>query len=195
VRALLISVAGWTVIGVAAMLVLLWSGLSPPVVALSVIALAMFGPYLYTYYWLPLRLRGLMRRLVDPDAGPPPSFQPVDDRFPLRLIEAVQSGSDALADWLADDFTMIDHRGRRHDARRYLHSQRVFATVFPDLEEHVDELRADFDVPDVLWMRSTQTGRSRRGTVLDATIWSRLTLTRDRSRIRELAFAGVVRAG
>lgn len=194
-RALLVSIAGWSIIAVVGMFVLLWAGLSPAVVLLGVIAFAMFGPHLYTYVWLPLRLRGLMRRLVDPEAGPPRGAEPVEDRFPQRLIEAVESGSSALGDWLADDFTMIDHRGRHHDARRYLHSQRVLLSVFPDLDERVDELRADFDVPDVLWMLSTQTGRSRRGVIYDATTWSRLTLTRDRSRIREIAFGGVVRAG
>ena len=44
-------------------------------------------------------------------------------------------------------------------------------------------------------MRSTQFGHARRGASFEATVWSRLTLTRDRDRIREIAFKGVVHAG
>jgi hypothetical protein len=195
VRALLISIVSWSVVCAVGVLVLLWAGLSPLVVLLAGIAVAMFGPHVYMRYWVPHRLRTLMQRLADPAQGPPKEAEPVEDGFPQRLIDAVESGASGLEDWLADDFAMVDHRGRRYDARRYLASQRALLVAFPDLTERVEELRADFDVPDVLWMLSTQTGHSRHGAAYDATVWSKLTLTRDRSRIREIAFAGVVRAG
>ena len=38
--------------------------------------------------------------------------------------------------------------------------------VSDDLTERVEELRAYFEVPDVLWMRSTQVGHPRRGRIL-----------------------------
>ena len=159
---------------------------------LAIVAL-MFGPHLYLHAWLPYRLHAHLRRMVDPSAGPPKGAEPVEDGFPDRLMDAVRSGTHALEDWLADDFVMIDARGRRHDARRYLATQRAMQKVYPDLTEHVEALHADFDVPDVLWMRSTQTGHPRRGPAYDATVWSKLTLTHDHRRIREIAFAGVVR--
>ena len=162
--------------------------------AILAITALMFGPYLYMRYLLPMRLRALLRGMVDPDAGPPKTAEPVEDGFPQRLMEAVESGSRGLADWLADDFVMIDARGKRHDAKRYLATQRAMLNAYPDLDERVEALHADFEEPNVLWMRSTQTGHPRRGPALDATVWSRLTLTRDRDKIREIAFKGVVRA-
>jgi hypothetical protein len=89
---------------------------------------------------------------------------------------------------------MIDAKGKRHDARRYLATQRAMLNAYPDLAERVEALHADFEQPNVLWMLSNQAGHPRRGPALDATIWSRLTLTRDRERIREIAFEGVIRA-
>lgn len=186
---------GWAIVAALAALLLITVGVSPLVVLLGGIALAMFGPHVYMHYLLPLRLRALMRRLTDPAAGPPKGAEPVEDGFPQRLIDTVRSDAGALERYLADDFAMVDHKGRRYDARRYLDSQHALLVAFPDLTERVDELCADFDLPDVLWMRTTQTGRSRSGIVYDATVWSRLTLTRDRRRIREIAFGGVTRAG
>jgi hypothetical protein len=169
-------------------------GVPPVVAAITVIVALMFGPHLYLHYWLPYRLRADLRRLVDPAAGPPPSAGPVEDAFPRRVTAAIADGSRSLADWLAEDFVMIDHDGRRHGPEHYLATQRALQVAFPDLDERVEALHADFDEPDVLWMCSTQFGHARRGTPFAATMWSRLTLTRDRNRIREIAFAGVIRA-
>jgi hypothetical protein len=181
-------------VGVVAGAVVGLAGVPTTWVAIMAITALMFGPHLYARYYLPARLRGLLRSLVDPDAGPPKTFEPVDDTFPQRLMEAVENGTRGLEDWLADDFVMIDAKGKRHDARRYLATQRAMLNAFPDLSERVEALHADFEQPNVLWMRSTQTGHPRRGPALEATVWSRLTLTRDREKIREIAFAGVVRA-
>jgi hypothetical protein len=164
-----------------------------PWVGVICITALMFGPHLYLRYYLPARLRRMLRALVDPTAGPPKTFEPVDDSFPQRLMDAVATGTRGLEEWLADDFVMIDARGRRHDAKRYLATQRAMLNALPDLTERVEALHADFEQPNVLWMLSTQTGHPRHGPALDATVWSRLTLTRDRERIREIAFAGVIR--
>ena len=168
-------------------------GVPSPWVGIMAITALMFGPHLYMRYFLPLRLRALLRGMADPGFAPPATAQPVEDGFPERLMEAVESGSRGLADWLADDFVMIDARGKRVDAKRYLATQRMMVNAYPDLNERVEAIHADFEQPDVLWMRSTQTGHPRRGPALDATIWSRLTLSRDRAWIREIAFEGVVR--
>jgi hypothetical protein len=169
-------------------------GVPPVVAAIIVIVALMFGPHLYSHYWMPYQLRSSLRRLVDPAAGPPKGAEPVEDAFPQRLMQAVEDGSRSLEEWLADDFVMIDYSGRRHGARHYLATQRALLIAFPDLSERIEALHADFDVPDVLWMRSTQVGHPRRGPAYEATVWSRITLTRDRNHIREIAFAGVVRA-
>jgi hypothetical protein len=169
-------------------------GVSPLWIAILCITALMFGPHVYTRYYLPARLRRMLRKLVDPAAGPPKTFEPVDDSFPQRLMDAVSNGTRGLEEWLADDFVMIDASGRRHNAKRYLATQRAMLNAYPDLAEHVEALHADFEEPNVLWMLSTQTGHPRRGPALDATVWSRLTLTRDRERIREIAFEGVIRA-
>ena len=169
-------------------------GVPPVIAAIVVIVALMFGPHLYSHYLLPYQLRAGLRRLVDPSAGPPTRAEPVDDAFPQRLMDAVASGSRSLADWLAEDFVMIDYKGRRHSAEHYLATQRALLVAFPDLDERVEALHADFDEPDVLWMRSTQYGHARRGAAFEATVWSRLTLTRDRNHIREIAFEGVVHA-
>ena len=169
-------------------------GVPPAVAAIIVIVALMFGPHLYAHYWVPYHLRTSLRRLVDPAAGPPEGAGPVEDGFPQRLMRAVESGERSLEDWLADDFVMIDFKGRRHGARHYLATQRALLVAFPDLQERVEALHAEFDLPDVLWMCSTQTGHPRHGPPYEATVWSRLTLTRNRDQIREIAFAGVVRA-
>ena len=78
-------------------------------------------------------------------------------------MDTVASGSRSLADWLADDFVMIDAKGQPPRRRRYLATQRAMLIAFPDLTERVEALHADFDAADVLWMRSTQSGHPRRG--------------------------------
>jgi hypothetical protein len=182
------------VIGVVAGALLAILGVPTLWVGILAITALMFGPHLYMRYYLPARLRALLRSLVDPAVGPPKTFEPVDDTFPQRLMDAVSNGTRGLEEWLAEDFVMIDARGKRHDARRYLATQRAMLNAYPDLTERVEALHADFEQPNVLWMLSNQTGHPRRGPALDATIWSRLTLTRDRERIREIAFEGVIRA-
>jgi hypothetical protein len=169
-------------------------GVPPVIAAIVVIVALMFVPHVYTHYWLPYSLRAGLRRLVDPAAGPPVSAGPVEDGFPQRVSDAIASGARSLEDWLAEDFVMIDHKGRRHGAEHYLATQRALLVAFPDLDERVEALHADYDVPDVLWMCSTQFGHARRGLAFEATTWSRLTLSRDRNHIREIAFAGVVKA-
>ena len=50
--------------------------------------------------------------------------------------------------------------------------------------------------PEVLWIRSLQTGKPRRGPALEALealVWTRWTLAKDREQVREIAYAGVVR--
>ena len=59
-------------------------GVPPVVAAIVVIVALMFGPHLYSHYWLPYQLRAGLRRLVDPTAGPPVSAGPVEDGFPRR---------------------------------------------------------------------------------------------------------------
>jgi hypothetical protein len=161
------------------------AALDVPLLWIGVICITalMFGPHLYARYYLPARLRRMLRSMVDPEARPPKTFEPVDDRFPQRLMDAVANGTRGLEQWLADDFVMIDAAGRRHGAKRYLATQRAMLNAYPDLTERVEALHADFEQPNVLWMLSTQTGHPRRGPALDATIWSRLTLTRDRERM------------
>jgi hypothetical protein len=190
-----LAILGGALIAVLVGFVLGALGVPPVVAAIVVIAALMFVPHLYMRYWLPHQLRTMLGRAVDPTAGPPTRAEPVEDGFPQRLMDAVDSGSRTLEDWLADDFVMIDARGKRHDARHYLATQRALLSAYPDLSERVEALHADFEEPDVLWMRTTQVGHPRRGPAYDVTAWSRLTLTRDRDRIREIAFAGVVRVG
>ena len=45
---------------------------------------------------------------------------------------------------------MIDAKGKRHDARRYLATQRAMLNAYPDLTERVEALHADFEQPNVL---------------------------------------------
>ena len=169
----------------------------PPVVAAIVVIVAlMFGPHLYSHYWLPYQLRAGLRRLVDPSAGPPASAGPVEDGFPQRLMEAVaERDSRSLADWLADDFVMIDSPGPPPQ-RAALPRDAACACWSPSPTSTSASRRCTptSTQPDVLWMLSTQYGHARRGAAFEATVWSRLTLTRDRNHIREIAFEGVVRA-
>ena len=59
----------------------------------------------------------MLRSPGGPDAGPPMSASSRSTtRFPQRLMDAVANGSRSLADWLAEDFVMIDHKGQRHGA-------------------------------------------------------------------------------
>ena len=39
----------------------------------------------------------MLRSLVDPDVGPPKTFEPVDDTFPQRLMDAVSNGTRAAS--------------------------------------------------------------------------------------------------
>ena len=110
-------------------------------------------------------------------------------------MDAVASGSRALADWLADDFVMIDPKGRRHGAQALPRDAAGAADRVPRPRTSASRRSTPTSTqPDVLWMLSTQYGHARRGAAFEATVWSRLTLTRDRNHIREIAFEGVVRA-
>jgi hypothetical protein len=59
-------------------------------------------------------------------------------------------------------------------------------------ERKTDEVVVHPDEPDVIWVRATSSCKPRLGPGFVSTTWTRVSLTSDGSRVREIAGAGVL---
>ena len=169
-------------------------GLAGLAITLVACALILFLSRVYIPYRMPWRTRNALLKELDPQSGPPDSAQPThSDLFERMQAAARRNDWEGLNDLLAPDFAMIDARGRRWGAKTYVRTLQVMRRVYPDLRSETQEIVVDAAAPDVLWLRTATLGHPRRGPALDSEAWSKLTVTPDQQRARELANGGVLR--
>jgi hypothetical protein len=147
----------------------------------------------YCRYLVAWRLRTKLHRSVDANAGPPPAAEPSESPLIVRF-NAAKEWKD-IAPLLADGFAMIDPKGRRHDKRMYRNSQRAWKRIYPRQGGAIEAILSDPAEPHVVYVRAHFLGHPRRGPLLDMTGWTRYVLTPELERVREIAFAGIVRVG
>lgn len=127
---------------------------------------------------------------VDPNAGPPAGATPIDAPTVAQL-DALSAANDwdGLRTLLSDDFAFVFGK-RRFDWRIYIRVPKTTDKQLPG-ESKTDEVVVHRDEPDVVWVRATSSGTPRFGPGFVAITWTRIRLTADGSRIREIAGAGV----
>jgi hypothetical protein len=153
-----------------------------------------FAPRLWIRYGAPRPIRAQMLKALDPVSGPPAGAEPGTSELPRRIDNALNAREwRALRSLLAGDFALIDLKGRRFDASMHVKTCRGLAHAYPDVRQTTEEVLTDPVEADVLWVRGTLVGHPRFGPALDVTSWTRMTLTPDGERVRELANGGVIR--
>ena len=164
-----------------------------PALLVLVVVLA-FAPLMWVRFGLPRLVLRQTVKLLEPASGPPAGARPVANELPHRIDEFLTARDwDGLRSRLADDFALVDPNGRRFNASLYVKTCKTMARAYPDLRQTTDEVLADPDEPHVLWSRATTVGRPRGGPALDTTAWTRMTISPDGERVREMANGGVIR--
>lgn len=145
----------------------------------------------YCQILVPRSARARLLKAVDPAAGPPLGAAPADSPLIRHLDELGEVQDwDAMKALLSDDFELVMGK-RRFGQKVYIRVLKMTRRQLPG-EHTTDEVVVHPDEPDVLWVRSTSSGKPRFGPGFVATSWSRFSLTPDGSRVREIADAGVV---
>ena len=141
----------------------------------------------YCAFVAPRRARARLLKAADPSAGPPPGAVPVDSPLINHLDMLLDSKDyDAFRAYLSRDFGYIVGR-IQFGAGSYIRSLKS-----GDGERRTEAVLVHPDEPDVMWVRSTHTREPHSGAPYVFTTWTRITLTPDGSRVREIEGAGVL---
>jgi len=185
-----IATVGWIVL-----FGLIGAGLAAsdaPPWALVLVFLAIVGAQqIYCQLVVPRGARWRLLKAVDPTVGPPPGAVPADSPLIDRLDALSEAKDwDGLRALLSDDFAMV-HGTHRFDERFYIRRLKANERQLPGGRK-TEEVVVHPDEPDVLWVRSTSFGKPRFGPGFVSKTWTRVRVTPDGSRVREIASAGVV---
>jgi hypothetical protein len=164
---------------------------APPWAMFLTILAIVAAQQIYCKILVPRGARARLLKAVDPTVGPPPGATPADSRLVAHL-DALSDAKDwdALRALLSEDFALV--LGKRRFGRSvYIRLLKATDRQLPG-ERETDEVVVHPDEPDVLWVRSTSAGKPRFGPGFVSTTWTRIKLTPDGSRVREIANAGVL---
>jgi hypothetical protein len=145
----------------------------------------------YCQIVVPRGARARLLRKVDPSVGPPPGGSPAS----VPLVDRLDALSDA-EDWdglcglLSDDFALVIGK-RRFGQGLYIRLLKTSRRQLPG-RSTTDEVVIHPDEPDVIWVRSTSSGKPRFGPSFVSTGWTRVRVTPDGTRVREIVNAGVL---
>jgi hypothetical protein len=160
--------------------------------ALLLVALAILAALqLYCGILVPRGARARLLKAVDPTVGPPPGATPADSPL-LGRLDALSEAQDwdGLRALLSDDFAIVVGK-RRFGQSIYIRLLKATVRQLPG-ERKTDEVVVDPSEPDVMWVRSTSAGKPRFGPGYVSTTWTRVRLTPDGSRVREIGRVGVL---
>jgi hypothetical protein len=186
---LLVSSACSIVVGVLVLAGLV--ALDAPLWARVLALVAMLAaPDIYCRLVVPAGARKRLLKAVDPAAGPPLGATPVDSPLidHLDMLSKVKD-YDALSSLLSDDFEVVAGR-LRYGAPTYIRWLKAGDRRLPGTRK-TDEIVVHPSEPNVIWVRSTQSRKPRFGPAHVSTSWTRVTVTEDGSRVREITSAGV----
>ena len=163
-----------------------------PLWALVLVVLAVVAAQrVFCEILVPRGARARLLKVVDPTAGPPPGATPADSALVGRLDTLSDDNDwDGLRALLSDDFTIVLGK-RRFGEKVYIRLLKAAERQLPG-ERKTDEVVVHPDEPDVIWVRSTSSGKPRFGPGYVSTTWTRVRLTADGSRVREIAGAGAL---
>jgi hypothetical protein len=165
---------------------------APPGALILVVLAVLAAQQIYCQILVPRGARARLLKAVDPTVGPPPGATPTDSPL-LGRLDALSDAKDwdGLRALLSDDFAIVVGK-RRFGQRIYIRLIKATDRQLPG-ERKTDEVVVHPTEPDVIWVRSTNSGKPRFGPGFVSTTWTRVRLTSDGSRVREIAMAGVLR--
>jgi hypothetical protein len=154
------------------------------------LAAMLAAPDVYCRLIVPRGARKRLLQAVDPTAGPPLGATPIDSPLiaHLDMLSEVKD-YDALRSLLSDDFEVLAGR-LRYGAPTYIRSLKAGDRQLPG-KRKTDEIVVHPSEPNVIWVRSTQSRKPRFGPAYVSTSWTRVTVTEDGSRVREITSAGI----
>jgi hypothetical protein len=164
---------------------------SPSWLRLLVLFVALAAPDIYCRVFAPRGERKRLLKAVDPEAGPPPGAKPADSSL-IDHFERLSAARDydALRALLSADFEVVVGR-LRYGARMYIRTLKAGARR-RNGESRTDEVVVHPNEPDVVWVRWTESRKPRFGPAYVSTSWTRVTVTEDGSRVREITSGGVL---
>jgi hypothetical protein len=146
---------------------------------------ALAAPDIYCRLLVPRGARKRLLKAVDPTAGPPPGATPTDSPLIDHLDMLSEAKDyDALRSLLSDDFEIVAGR-LRYGAGTYIRTLKTADRQVPG-KRRTDEVLVHPSEPDVIWVRSTHSRKPRFGPPFVLTLWTRVTVTEDRSRVRTI---------
>jgi ketosteroid isomerase-like protein len=164
---------------------------APPWIRVLVLVAAFAAPDIYCRVFVPRGARKRLLKAVDPTAGPPPGATPADSRLIDHLDMLSEAKDyDALRSLLSDDFEVVAGR-LRYGANTYIRTLKAGDRQLPGARR-TDEVVVHPSEPDVIWVRSTHARKPRFGPAYVSTSWTRITITEDGSRVREITSGGVL---
>jgi hypothetical protein len=164
---------------------------APPWAGIPVVLTIVAAQQIYCRILVPRGARARLLKVVDPTVGPPSGAAPADSPLVGRLdMLSGDQDWDGLRALLSDDFAVVV-RGRRFGPRTYIRLLKATDRQLPG-DRKTDEVVVHPNEPDVIWVRSTFSGTPRFGPGFVSTGWTRVRVTPDASRIREIALAGVL---
>jgi hypothetical protein len=162
-------------------------GLNPLLVLAVIAAIVLAGPRVYFHYRAPRRTRAWMLKLLDTEWRPPQGLEPTTSQVLVELDRLSEARNwEALRECFAPDFARVYADGRRRPVSEYIRAVQASRRTYPDLRTVEEAVFAEPTAPQVLWLRQRQVGRPKSGPPLDVTFWSRVTLTPDQRRVREI---------
>jgi hypothetical protein len=165
---------------------------APPWALVLVVLAIVAAQRIYCQILVPRGARARLLKAVDPTAGPPPGATPADPALVGRLDALSEAKDwDGLRSLLSDDFKIVVGK-RRFGPSIYIRLLKATERQLPG-ERKTDEVIVHPNEPDVIWVLSTASGKPRFGPAFVSTGWTRVKLTSDGSRVREIASAGVLR--
>lgn len=166
------------------------------VIVAGVVLIAVLTPRFVVRYVMPWQIRATLRRTVGVGQAPPAAASPVALPLADQYAQAV-NGRDwgALAELTDPAFAFVHPAvSRPYTRERFLKAARMSVRAHPDLRVAVEDVVADMDTPDVVWVHLLETGRPRIGAALRASWWERWTLAADRLTMRQVEVGLVVEA-
>jgi hypothetical protein len=162
-------------------------GLNPLFVLAAVAAVVFGGPRVYFHYRAPRRTRAWLLGLLDTEWQPPHGLEPTASQVLVELDRLSEARNwEALRECFAPDFARVYADGRRLPVGEYIRAIETGRRTYLDLRTVEETVFAAPAAPQVLWLRQRQVGHPKSGPPLDVTFWSRVTLTPDQRRVREI---------
>jgi len=160
-------------------------------VGLALAAMAVLGAAAAWTFYVSHRQPRRARATDDVSAAlPPERAVPVDSALVQQLYR--QREWRHIRPLLTDDFVLIGPDGAHAGLDAFRRENVRLQATYEDADSTVEAVLADLERPAVLYVRSRERARARRGPDLDVTAWTRIVVASSGTQVRELGPSSVI---